>query len=106
MYNSTLMEVFQAQDHLSDIVLRPLFWQGTYGLDESCTIATIEVFHDQVQILLALKREVQFRHEGRLRLVHEDHPFSLDIRDLILRNHVRFPQHLDCKVITSIALLG
>ena len=106
MNDASLVQVFQTQGDLRDVVLGPLLWQAPQRLDQRGTITSIGVLHDEIQIVLALECEVELRDERRLSLLHQNHPLRLDVGDLVLRNHVGLLQDLDSEVVASDLLLS
>lgn len=105
MNDSGGMQMFKPDDYLCDVLLRPLFCQTTKVLDESSTISTVEVLHDEVEVIFRLESVVQFDDKVGFGRCHENHSFRFDVRDLILRNHIRLLQHLDRVVISGCNLL-
>ena len=106
MYNSPLIQVLETEHDFRNVILRPFLRKTTKRLDQSSAVTTVEILHDKIEILFTLESKVKFSDKWRFRLVHQDHALSLDIGDLILRNHVRLLQDLDRVVIASDALLS
>src|SRR5690242_4940321 len=106
MHDAAAVKVFYAQNDLSQILLGPVFWQSTQDFDKRSTIASIEILHDKVQIVLAREGPVKLCNKVALALPHHDGSFSLDVGDLILGYHVCLLQDLDGVVFAGRLLLG
>ena len=99
------MKVVEANYNFRDVLARPLLRQLSHVLDESRTIAAVEVLHDEVEVVLALEGVVELDDKVGLGLGHEDHPLRLDVRDLVLRDHVGLLEDLDRVVVARRDLL-
>ena len=104
--NAAAMQVFHAQDDLGQILFRPIFRQGTKYLDQRSLVAAVQILHDQIVVVLARERPIQFSHKVALALPHHNGSLSLNVGDLILRNHVRLLQDFDGVILSSRFLLG
>lgn len=104
--DSRRVKILEADDDLGDVAPSPLLRELAEVLDESRAIPAVEVLHDEVEVVLALERVVELDDEVRFGLRHEDHPLGLDVRDLVLGDHVRLLERLDGVVIAGSDLLG
>ena len=95
MYNSPLMQVLETEHGFRNVILCPFLRKTTKRLDQSSAVTTVDILHDKTEFLFTLESKVKSSDKWRFRLVHQDHALSLDIGDLILRNHVRLLQDLD-----------
>lgn len=93
--------MFETDDYFSDVLLRPVFSQSSEILDKCTAISSVEILHDEVKVIFRLESVVKFDDKIRFSGTHEDHSFCFDIRDLVLRNHIRFLEHFDRVIIPS-----
>lgn len=95
MDHSFRVQMVEAEDNLGDIASRPVFFESSHGFDESCTVAAVEIFHDQVQIIPTLEGPEQLHDKFRRGLVHHDdlrgHSRQLPVLFYVLRedSHAR-----------------
>lgn len=105
MDNPRRMEILETNDDLRDVLARPVLRELAHVLDERGAVSSVEILHDEVEVVLALEGVVQLDDKVGIRLGHEDHALRLDVRDLILRDHVRLLEHLDGVVVARCDLL-
>lgn len=106
MDNAPAMQVFYSENHLGYILLGPVFWEPAQDFDKGSTVATIQILHDQIEIVFARERPIELCDEIAFPLPHHDGTFSLDISYLIFGNHVRLFENFDREVFPSRLLLG
>ena len=95
------VQVLNPQYHFRDVFLCPVLGKTAQDLHKRSTIASIEIFHYQVEVLLAGKRPIEFRNKVTLPLQHHNGSFSLDIACLVLSDHVGLLEYFDGEVFTS-----
>jgi hypothetical protein len=98
--------MLETDNNFCNVLLGPVFGKSTEVLDERTTISTVEVLHDEVEVVFRLKGVVQFDDEVRFCGGHENHSFCLDVRDLILCYHVGLFEYFDRVVIPSRNFFG
>lgn len=89
MHYAALVEVFESEHDFGDVVARPILLEAAERFDEGRAVATIEILHDEVEIIPALKRVEELDNKVRVGCAgHENHSLRFDRRDLILGDHV------------------
>ena len=49
--DASAVQVFQAQDHFGHILFGPFFGKVAQALDQGGTVAAIQVFHNQIEVV-------------------------------------------------------
>lgn len=106
MNNAPAMQVFYSEDHLGYILLSPVFWEPAQDFDKGSTVTAIQILHDQIEIVFARERPIEFGNEVAFPLPHHDGTFSLDISYLIFGNHVGLFENFDREVFSRRLFLG
>lgn len=104
--DAAAVEMLNTQDDLSEVFLNPVLWETAKDFDQGRAVTTIEIFHHEVEVVLAGKGPVELGNEIALALPHHDGSLSFDVADLVLRHHVRLLQDFDGEVLASRFLLG
>lgn len=99
------VQMLHAEHDLRHVLLRPILGQSAKDLDKGCTVATVEIFHHEVEVVFTRKSPVKFGNEIALALPHHDSSLSLDIGDLVLGNHIPLLQYLNGVVVSRRLLL-
>src|SRR2546421_10649048 len=101
MHNASTVQVLDPKHDLCDIFLCPVLWKTAEDLDKRGAVSPIQIFHNQIKIVLARECPIQFRNKVTLALPHHDCALSFDIGDLVLGNHIRLAKYLDSKILAS-----
>ena len=72
MNDTSRMKILQAHDDLSDVVTGPFFGEVTEGLNQSGTIAAVEILHDEIEMVSRGESIEELDNKVRVSLVHED----------------------------------
>jgi len=72
MNDTGRMKILQAHDDLSDVVTGPFFGEVTEGLNQSGTIAAVEILHDEIEMVSRAESIEELDNKVRVSLVHED----------------------------------
>jgi hypothetical protein len=99
--NTRRMKILQAHDNLGNVVTSPLLGEVTKGLDKSSAVASIEVFHDSVEMIFGSGEGVEeLDNEVQVGQAHANLTLGFDVHDLVLGDHVLLLQDLDCIVVS------